>query len=133
MRIPLFAHDANPTVDHPLCYKSRSAIVRLLQEGQIVVLKDGKGRDSAAQFKPFWQSLQIPQNVENPGSGQDLTSLPILSDSSGTPAAISEQECRANAGEYKKDPSEILRSREKVASYPHIFDERATSARGRWA
>lgn len=51
MRISLFAHDANPSIDRPLCYESWVEIIRLLEEGRIELLKDSRGREYAAQFK----------------------------------------------------------------------------------
>ena len=49
MSIPLFAFDANPQIDRPICSKSRAEVVEMLREGSVFVLRNKKGKEFGVQ------------------------------------------------------------------------------------
>lgn len=159
MRIPLFAHDANSGIDAPLCYKSRTAVVRLLSERKAFLLLDKKGREWAVQFVDLTKSLKSATPGPDKKSvvpalshfadklafalagtsiaSVTLDSIPdeIYPTSEGqSDACISFSECKANVGEIDEgtSPHEILRAQAKIAAWPHIEDDKNPLARGSW-
>lgn len=147
MRIPLFAHDANPASDASLCYKSRSAIIRLLSEGQVRILVDKKGREWGAQFLSLVpgeassfadklafavQNAALSCGIDPALHGVDLPLPADASKSATSDAAITSAESEANVGIAER-PNEIIRAREKLLFYPLLHDSRAVTAYGRWA
>lgn len=53
MRIKLFTHDANPSVDAPLCHKSKSYVAGLIVSGEGFMLDDHRAQ------------LYAPRSVHN--------------------------------------------------------------------
>lgn len=53
MRIKLFTHDANPSVDAPLCHKSKSYVAELIVSGQGFMLDD------------YSAQLYAPRSIQN--------------------------------------------------------------------
>ena len=143
MAIPLFAHDADERVDRPLCYKSRDKILSMLRTGSIEVLRDSKGKEWAAKFRPIVEHTlqsQLQFYLERSASPIPIPEVfEFLGDSEESTGAITDVECRANAGvvESRIDGLEsamILRARNKVAAWPHVRDANNISVSGlRWA
>lgn len=146
MRIPLFAHDANPRVDRPLCYKSHDQIVRMLEDESIKLLYDKKGREFGVQFLPVGEAAErtlqsqleayMASEMHNlePAERAEIEEI-LLSRSEESTTGITDADCKANAGivDSRSDGLEaalILRARNKVAAWPHIRDDRNISVSG---
>ena len=143
MSIPLFAHDANAAVDRPLCHKSHHQVMVMLQQGQVRVLYNAKGKEWAVQFKVLLENTLASQlsiflaAVPDVGDGKTTEQLLELFKNSRTSStAISDRENRANIGEPsgpggELSPVEILRAQIKLKAWPLVGDEKAPRIRGK--
>lgn len=137
MRIPLYAHDANPYVDKHLCYKSRTQVINLLLTGQVYVVRDFNGRESGVQFISLSAAEHtLPTQMKKYMTCRTLHGKKyqetFKSSTIQSNVSISENECKVNVG-LLGSTNTILRVREKVAAYPHIYDTKAVTAHGSWA
>ncbi len=142
MAIPLFAFDANPTVDSPLSHKSRNQVVELLRTGQVLVLRNAKGKEWAVQFKRLLEHTLASQlstflaATPDLGDGQTADRLLELLNSASehSGSSISDRENRANVGEPSGpggdlSPVAILRAQIKLKAWPLVGDEKAPRIR----
>ena len=139
MSIPLFAHDANVSIDGPLCHRTHGEIVELLRTGQVLVLRNARGKEWAVQFKRLLEHTLASQlstflaDTPDLGDGQTADRLLELLNSSSehSGSSISDRENRANVGEPPHGPGsdlspvDILRAHIKIKAWPLIGDENA--------
>jgi len=136
MRIPLFAHDANPAVDRALVYKSHNQVLELLHTGQVVVLRNARGKEWAVQFRRILENTLASQLATflaaAPDVGEAENSAKLLeileSHSERTGSSISDRENRANVGDADTAVA-ILRAQIKVKAWPLVGDEKALRIR----
>lgn len=129
MSIPLFAHDANPAADKHLCTVSRTRVFELLADGQVVILKNSKGREWAVQFKPILEHTLKSQltallKTSPQPSAAELLEIFKTSDAGESTSAISDAEMRAFVGE-DGTVWERARAEDKVNAWPTVYDDKA--------
>lgn len=141
-------------MDGQLCFKSRTAVLRLLASREVFLLFNDQGREWGIQFvdlRPvvtfsgkLASALAVAKCVLVPGliGPADYESFAPAAEGNSD-GAITDVESQANAGiapdtwdtrfgEMLPDANQIQRAREKTAAWPHCEDDKNPLVHGSW-
>jgi hypothetical protein len=128
MSIPLFAHDANPASDRPLCTVSRTTVLEMIAEGRVRILVNAKGKEYGVQFKLIVEHTlrsQLSAALKTTPNPSVETLLEIFKTSEGqSTSSISDEEMRAFVGDCET-VNQRLRAEDKVNAWPTVYDDKA--------